>query len=60
MADVDDARAELIRVVEAERAAKDEAFRLSPYSPLPDEARDASPGSPTTRSTPRIGSRASA
>lgn len=39
MADVN-ARAHLIRAIEAERAAKDDAFRRSPQSPIPAERRD--------------------
>jgi uncharacterized protein len=39
-----DPSVELIRAIEAERAAKDEAFRHSPASPIPDEDRDAFTG----------------
>lgn len=40
MAD-NDPNASLVRAIEAERAAKDEAFRHSPASPIPDEDREA-------------------
>ncbi|HEY5629700.1 MAG TPA: DUF1684 domain-containing protein [Candidatus Limnocylindrales bacterium] len=40
MAD-NDPSAALVRAIEAERAAKDEAFRHSPASPIPDEDREA-------------------
>ncbi len=39
MADIDPGT-EFVRAVEAERAAKDQDFRISPYSPIPDDERD--------------------
>jgi uncharacterized protein (DUF1684 family) len=38
------ARAEFTRAIEAGRAEKDEAFRSAPYSPIPDEEREAFSG----------------